>query len=182
MTTEYDHSRYAHRSFWTRVQPITKPKQNEGAETPVPRDKGRVGIRFRLASRGSSMRQFLIASLFVPVFAAPAFAKPGGFYPVSCDNLWAAVKTTLDNPSNYGIQSLDDARLRASFVIVGSISHYTQRVALSAEGGGCLADATILEIGPDNTEWRLFQHRLAKSVSKLQAEKPKAEAAANGSQ
>ena len=182
MTTEYDHSRNARRSSGTRVQPITQIQQDADVRPRLRRDKGRAGFQFRLASRRSAVLKFLITALIVLAFAAPAQAKPGGFYPVSCDNLWAAVKDTLDNPSNYAVQSMDDTGQRASFVIIGSTSHFTQKVALSVEGGGCLANATIYEIGPDNTEWRLFQHRLAKSVAKLQAAKPKAEAAATGQQ
>ena len=126
------------------------------------------------------MLKFLITTLFGLVLAAPALAKPAGLYPVTCDNLWAAVKDMLNNPSNYAVLSMDDAGHRASFAIVGSMSHYTQRVALSVEDGGCLANVIIYEIGPDNDEWRLFHHRLAKSVAKLHAAKPKAESAATG--
>ena len=124
------------------------------------------------------MLKLFVTSLFGLVLATPALAKPAGLYPVSCDNLWAAVKDTLDNPGNYAIQSMDDARQRASFIIVGSMSHYTQRVVLTIKDGGCLANATIYEIGADNDEWRRFQHRLAKSVAKLQAAKPQAGPAA----
>jgi hypothetical protein len=126
------------------------------------------------------MLRFLITSLVGLVLTAPALAKPAGVYPVSCDNLWAAVKDMLDNPSNYAVASMDDAGQRASFIIVGSTPHYTQRVVLSVKDGGCLANATISEVGADNDEWRLFHHRLAKSVAKLQASKPKAGAAAAG--
>lgn len=182
MTTEYDHSRDARRSIRTRVHDITQVQQDAGAKPRPRRDKSRAGFRFQLASRSSTMLKFLITSLFGLVLAVPALAKPAGVYPVSCDNLWVAVKDMLDNPSNYAVESMDDAGQRASFIIVGSTPHYTQRVALSVKDGGCLANATIYEIGADNDEWRLFHHRLAKSVVKLQATKPNVGSAATGLQ
>jgi hypothetical protein len=55
-------------------------------------------------------------------------------------------------------------------------------VALTATKDGCLAKAAISEIGPDNINWRQFHHRLAKSLAKLQAAKPKPAEKAAGQQ
>ncbi len=114
------------------------------------------------------------------VVAAPALAKPNDVYPVSCNDLWAAVKDTLDNPRNYGVISMDDAGQRASFVVVGNLTQYADKVALAAKDGGCAMKATILEVGSDNGDWRLFHHRLTQSLAKLQAAKPKPAATVTG--
>ncbi len=119
------------------------------------------------------MCKVLITSFFLIVVTAPALAKPGNVYPVSCDDLWTAVKNTLDDPHNYGILSVDDAGLRASFVVVGNLTTYTDKVALTAKDGGCAMKATILEVGAANSDWLQFHHRLARSLAKLQAAKPK---------
>jgi hypothetical protein len=135
---------------------------------------------FVLATRRAIMPRFLITSFLVLVFAVPALAKPRDVYPVPCNDLWTALKDTLGNQRNYGVFWEDDAGQKASFVVVGALAHYTQIVELRTRGGGCVANATILELGPDNRDWRQFQHRLARSLAKLQAAKPKSAAMATG--
>jgi len=122
------------------------------------------------------MRKFLIPTFLLLVFAVPALAKSVDVYPVSCDDLWAAVKDTLANTNNYGVAWMDDLNKRASFVVIGDLTQYTERVALVPQEGGCWAKARVLEVGPADDEWRQFQHRIAKSLAKLQAAKPKAPA------
>jgi hypothetical protein len=119
------------------------------------------------------MLKCLITSFFMLALTAPALAKSIDVYPVSCNDLWAAVKDTLSKPDNYGVSSIDDVGQRASFVVVGRYTTYSQKVKLAARNGGCMADATINQIGPENSDWRQFQHRVAKSLAKLQAAKPK---------
>jgi hypothetical protein len=118
------------------------------------------------------MLKFL-TSFFLLVVAASALAKPRDVYPVSCNDLWAAVHDTLDNPHNYGIVSINDIEQKASFTVVGNLTAYTDKVALTAKDGGCAMNAAFLEVGPDNSDWLQFHHRLAKSLAKLQAAKPK---------
>ena len=119
------------------------------------------------------MPKFLVPLLFVLVFTAPALAKSADVYPVPCKDLWEAVKDVLGNEHNYGIISEDDETQRAMFVVVGALVHYTQKVILRTKDSGCIADATVLEVGPDNSDWRQFQHRLAQSLAKLQAARAK---------
>lgn len=128
------------------------------------------------------MLKFLVTVFFLLVVAAPALAKPKDVYPVSCDDLWAAVKDTLNNPNNYAITSTNDLTLRISFTVVGNLTAYTDRVALTATDGGCAMQATISEVGAASTDWFQFHHRLAKSLAKLQAAKPKPAPAATGAQ
>ena len=53
---------------------------------------------------------------------------------------------------------------------------------MKAKSGGCMADATITELGPGNSGWLQFHHRLAQSLAKLQAAKPKSVVTATGQQ
>lgn len=114
------------------------------------------------------------------VAVVPALAKPIDVYLVSCNDLWVAVKDTLDNPRNYGVVSFDDVSQRARFVVFGHLTEYTEKVSLKARKGGCMADATIDQVGPGNEDWLQFQHRLAKSLAMLQAAKPKLVVTATG--
>jgi hypothetical protein len=126
------------------------------------------------------MRKFLILSVFFLVVVAPAVAKSADAYPVSCNDLWAAVTDTLSNPHNYGILSKNDLDLKASFTVIGNLNPYTDRVALTAKDGGCTIKTTILEVGSDNTDWLQFHRRIAQSLAKLQAAKSKPESTAKG--
>jgi hypothetical protein len=128
------------------------------------------------------MRKFLVTSFLMLVVAAPALAKPKDVYPVSCDDLWAAVKDTLNNTNNYTITSTNDLALRISFTVVGNLTAYTDRVVLTPAEGGCSMQASISEVGPAGSDWIQFHHRLAKSLTKLQAAKPKPTAPATGAQ
>jgi len=126
------------------------------------------------------MFKFLITSFLVLVVAAPALAKPSDVYSVSCVDLWAAVKDSLDNPGNYSISVMNDVEQTASFTVVGDLTVYTDKVALAATDGGCAMKATFHEVGPDNPDWRQFHHRLARSLAKLQAARPEPATTATG--
>jgi len=128
------------------------------------------------------MFKLFVTSLFMLLFASTALAKPKDVYPVSCVDLWAAVKDSLENQSNYGILSMNDVAQSAAFTVVGNLTAYTDRIALTPRDGGCAMKATFLQIGPDNSDWRQFQHRLARSLQKLQAAKPKSAAIVTGQQ
>ena len=126
------------------------------------------------------MRRFLTTSFLILIVATPAMAKPKDFYPVSCNDLWAAVKGELENPRNYGIVSMNDSAQSAAFVVVGDLTTYTDRLALAASGEGCTMKASFLEVGADNANWRQFHNRVGKSLARLQAAKPKPGATSTG--
>jgi hypothetical protein len=119
------------------------------------------------------MLKYLFTSFLILIVAGPAFAKPKDVYPVSCADLWVAVKDTLDNPGNYGIMSISDSTQQASFIVVGNLTQYTDRIALTAKDGGCAMKESFLEVGSDNGDLRQFNHRVEKSLAKVQAAKPK---------
>ncbi len=119
------------------------------------------------------MLRLLGTSLLMLIVAAPALAKPKDVYPTSCDELWVAVKDTLDNPRNYGIYLMNDADQKASFFVIGHRVVYTDSVALMPKDGGCKMKVNILEEGADNLDWAQFKHRVERSLAKLQVAKPK---------
>jgi hypothetical protein len=126
------------------------------------------------------MLRFLIASFFMLVVTVPSLAKSRDVYPLSCADLWAAVKDSLESPRDYAILSMNDVQQKTSFTIIGSLTLYTDKIALTAKDGGCAMKATFLQEGPDDSDWRQFLHRLERSLAKLQAAKPKPAATSTG--
>lgn len=111
--------------------------------------------------------------------ATPAFSKTKdlhavkGVYSVSCDDLWTAVKDTIQNRVNYGLNSVNDLDLRASFVVIGDRFLYTDRVALVEKNGGCEMKMDIGDIGAENTNFRQFRTRVEHSLTRQESAKTK---------
>ena len=121
------------------------------------------------------MRTALIVLIVLLAFflVIPANAKSNrDVYPVSCDVLWTAIKNTLENPRDYGVLSVNDLQFRASFVVVGNLVMYTDRVALTERDNGCAMKLMMLQVGADNTDERGFRKRFSKALLKLQTAKP----------
>jgi hypothetical protein len=68
---------------------------------------------------------------------------------------------------------MNDLDQKASFIVIGNLNSYTNRVALMAKGSGCTIKTTIIEVGSDSTDWRQLHHRIAQSLAKLLAVKSK---------
>ena len=119
------------------------------------------------------MMRTLLTILIASFLVLPASAKSKrDVYPMACDVLWTAVKNALDSPRDYGVLSENDLSLQASFVVVGNLVKYTDRITLEEEDGGCRMNLRILQVGADNTDERAFRKRLKKSLAKLEAAKP----------
>ena len=102
-----------------------------------------------------------LAILLLLLPAVPALAKSDpDFYPLSCDVLWTAVKSTLNNPNDYGVIAIDDLAQRASFVVVGDLTVFKDVVALKSQNKGCSIKLSIIQIGSDNSNERGFRGRL----------------------
>jgi hypothetical protein len=157
------------------VVDITKPWRDAVVQFPriVVAPRAVAEFESGVATRKANMFKLLITSFLLVVVAAPALAKPTDVYPVSCDVLWAAVKDTLNNQNNYAILSANEVEHKVSFIVIGNLTTYTDRVALMARDGGCAMKSSFLQVGSDNSDWRQFDHRLTKSLTKLQAAKPK---------
>lgn len=115
------------------------------------------------------MSRALFVVLVVFLLPIPASAKPHNVFPVSCDVLWTAVKDTLNNPNDYRVLSMSDSEMKASFIVVGELKPYTDRVILSAAEGGCAMKLTMSQIGPDNSDERVFRKQFGKRLAALQA-------------
>jgi hypothetical protein len=126
------------------------------------------------------MLKFFITSFLILTFAVPALAKPIDVYSVSCNELWIAVKDTLGNQNDYVVIAENEGGHMALFILVGALNHYNDKVVLIPKDGGCVANASVPEDGPGNGDWRQFQNRLARSLKKLQAAKPKPVATETG--
>jgi hypothetical protein len=115
------------------------------------------------------MLKTALAALFL-LSCLPAYAKSAEDYPASCDVVWAAVKDTLySNPRDYGIQSMNNVEWRASFIVLGNLTTFTDHVELRSTDDGCAMTSNIIQIGPDNSDWRRFHKRVARAIDKVQA-------------
>ncbi len=118
------------------------------------------------------MRNKLMVILFGFFTAIPAFAKAHDVYQVSCNTLWSAIETVLENPADYRVLTMNDAEQKASFFVVGELTTYTDTVAVTESGDGCAMNLKISQVGGDNSDERGFRKRLGKSLAKLQAGQP----------
>ncbi|MGA7651360.1 MAG: hypothetical protein WBW68_02780 [Terracidiphilus sp.] len=125
------------------------------------------------------MTRTIAAALVMLSLAIPAFSRDKGIravkgvYPVSCDDLWAAVKITVQNHENYGLSSVNDLDLRASFIVIGDRFLYEDKVALFERNGGCEMKMDIGDIGAENTNFRQFRSRVERSLDKQESAKAK---------
>lgn len=68
------------------------------------------------------MKRMITVALML-AFAMPTFASTHkDDYKVSCNELWRALKDTLRNSGKYGIISIDDAEMTASYNIGGNLT------------------------------------------------------------
>ena len=124
------------------------------------------------------MLKVVIPVFLLLVSAVPMVADSKDVYPVSCSDLWVAVKGALDHPGDYSVLVEDETLMRAAFVVVGERVQYTEKVALVDKGTACALKANITEVGADNLNWRHFHKLLDKALAKLKAAKPAAAPAA----
>jgi hypothetical protein len=117
------------------------------------------------------MFKSLIAVVFV-LSSIPVFAKPSDVYPASCNDLWAAVRETLQDPRNYGILSIDDTEQTVMFNVTGATRVRIDSVALTPKDNGCEMKLTFKESGYGNEDEAAFRKRVSRSLAKLVAAKP----------
>jgi hypothetical protein len=124
------------------------------------------------------MKRFAVAALMVLIVAAPSFAKTHSeMYSIPCTSLWPAVKDTLRNSGKYGIISIDNEDLTASFNIGGTLTgKRTNSVMLNTKPAGCEMQVQTAFSGIGNNDEGDFKKRVDASLAKLQAAPP-AEAA-----
>jgi hypothetical protein len=132
--------------------------------------------------KGSCVHKTLAVILLIFSSSIPALAKPHDVYPVSCDVLWAAVKDTLGNQNDFSVIAIDEAGQKASFVVVGETTPYRDMVALAPRDNQCAMKLTILQVGSDNSDERVFRKRLGRSLVRVQAAMPAKPAGPQGQQ
>jgi hypothetical protein len=122
------------------------------------------------------MKRFVIAALMVFMVAGLSYAKTHReMYSISCSTLWPAVKDTLRNSGKYGILSLDNEDMAASFNIGGSFGagKRTNSVMLNSKGdSSCEMQIQTAFTGLTNNDEGDFKKRVDQSLEKLKSNPP----------
>jgi hypothetical protein len=116
-------------------------------------------------------KSLIVLLLLLPAVPSQAKSDPD-YYPLSCDVLWTAVKSMLNNPNDYGVIAIDDLTQKASFVVVGDLAVFKDVVALRSQNQGCSIKLTIIQIGSDNSNERGFRGRLKRTLAKMRKPAP----------
>ncbi len=108
------------------------------------------------------------------LLAVPAFAKTHKeMYNVPCATLWPAVKDTLRNSGKYGVMSIDNEDMAASYNIGGTLTgKRTNSVILNSHGNNCEMQVQTAFSGLVNSDEPDFKKRVDASLAKLQAQGP----------
>jgi hypothetical protein len=122
------------------------------------------------------MKKSAMAALMVLLVAGPSFAKTHKEnYTVPCATLWPAVKDTLRNSGKYGIISVDNEDLTASFNIGGTLTgKRINSVVLNAKPEGCEMQVQTAFSGLANNDEGDFKKRVDASLEKLKSTSPAA--------
>jgi hypothetical protein len=126
------------------------------------------------------LKRFLILGVLLFI-AAPIFASTHREnYNVPCKTLWSAVKDTLKTSGKYGIRSIDNEEMIASYNMGGNLSDKRiNSVTLNAKGDtGCEMQVQTAYSGLIHNDYGDFKERVEKSLAKFQAAAPAAAPAA----
>jgi len=119
------------------------------------------------------MARRLAAALMFVLLAVPAFGiAPKDIYPVSCSDLWDAVKDTLGSGGNYSILAMADSEMTASYVVIGAVRQRVNSVALNPRDTGCELQVQSGYSGYGIDDEGTFRKRVDHSLARLQAAKP----------
>jgi hypothetical protein len=124
------------------------------------------------------MKRFATA-LLILVMSASALAKTHkDTYTVPCSTLWPAVKDTLRNSGKYGIISIVNDEMTASYNIGGNLTgKRINTVLLNTAGTGCEMQIQTAYSGLVNNDAADFKKRVDESLAKLKAAAPAPDAA-----
>ena len=108
--------------------------------------------------------------------AVPAFAKTHrDVFNVPCSALWPAIKDTLRNSGKYGIVSIVNDEMTASYNIGGTLTGKRMNtVLLNPQGDNCEMQIQTAYSGFVNNDAADFKKRVDESLAKLKtsSEKP----------
>ena len=112
----------------------------------------------------------IFVSILLVIVAAPVSAKTHReMYPYPCAKVWAAVKDTLRNSGKYGILSINNEEMVASYKISGNfmVNPRTNSAVLNTKGEQCEMQLQTESSGlPTNDEGN-FKKRVDESMSKF---------------
>jgi hypothetical protein len=94
--------------------------------------------------KGPFMKRFVLLVMLL-AFAVPAFASTHrDNFNVSCNELWRALKDTLKNSGKYGIISIDNAEMTASYNMGGNLmAKRTNSAVLNKKDNGASCELQI---------------------------------------
>jgi hypothetical protein len=137
-------------------------------------------VRHILSRRNGMMKSVVVALISLAV-ALPAFGKTyKRTYSDPCSELWGAVKDTLNNPENYSVVEIDDAKMTASYDvkhaahvnISGAVLQRTNHVTLVSKGAVCEMQVVSNFSGWEHDDKGDFKKRVDESLAKLKGSKP----------
>ncbi len=119
------------------------------------------------------MKRSLVIALIVAT-AIPAIAKTHKEdYSIPCTTLWPAVKDTIRNSGKYGIISITNEEMTASYNIGGNLTgKRINTVLLNPAGTGCEMQIQTAYSGLVNNDASDFKKRVDESLAKLQGATP----------
>jgi len=125
--------------------------------------------------------RFVVVALLSLVLAAPVFCKTSkNTYPVSCSEMWGAVKDVLSVAENYEVQDSNDALMTATYkvkhaahvTVSGAVLQRANHVALVSKGTECEMQVKSNYSGFEHDDSGDFRKRVEESFAKLKGSKP----------
>jgi|KBSSwiS6_1023812.scaffolds.fasta_scaffold04648_3 hypothetical protein len=116
------------------------------------------------------MKPRLICSFVLLIVAVPVSAGVHKeMYKYPCANVWAAVKDTLRNSGKYGILSINNEEMVASYKISGNfmVNPRTNSVMLNSKGDQCEMQLQSESSGLPTDDQGKFKKRVDESMTKL---------------
>jgi hypothetical protein len=130
-------------------------------------------VYYRAAGKRGLMKPVTTVLLALLLLTTPSFAKVhSNTYSVACNTLWSAVKDTLRNSGKYGILSMENSEMTATYSMgIGSAGQKrTNSVALNVKSdASCemVVQSGFSGFGSDDAGD--FKKRVDKSLEKLQS-------------
>jgi len=117
------------------------------------------------------MKRFITIAMLLAL-AIPALAKTHHeTYNLPCSELWAAVKDTIRNSGKYGIISIDNSEMTASYNMGGNLTgKRINSVVLNSQGSNCEMQIQTAYSGIGNNDAGDFKKRVDDSLAKLKSE------------
>ncbi|HTY64330.1 MAG TPA: hypothetical protein VMG30_18920 [Acidobacteriota bacterium] len=120
-----------------------------------------------------------LLSLALPTFGA------GGktfktTYPISCSEVWGAVKVALGNPDNYKDVQSDDDKMTAEYnvkhsihwSVIGAVNQGKNHVTLLQTGTTCEMSVVSMYSGLSHNDQGDFKKRVEEALDKLKSASP----------